>query len=596
MLRFLKAVVLSAAATLTLTACSRAPAPAAPQAAPAAAPVDRLARLVEDYWDEYQRLNPLRLPAGAAVRFDPVAGYDISPQFLADSLALERRYLDALASVPRAALPAESQLTFDIFRRERELAIESFTYPAELMPVNPERSLPVEFARIGAGADQFAVLSAKDYDNWQARADAYVRWTQQAIDNMRDGLRRGYTLPRPIVARMLPLLSNLGADTPENVFYRPSHAIPATVSDDERRRFMEGITAGVRDKILPAYRRLHDFLRDEYLPRARQTVGLSALTLGPPWYAFLVRRETASKLSPAAIHALGISETERVRGRLQALIAETGFTGNLQAFFDAEHREPRVSYQTPQELLDYYGQLKTTVAQAIPALFSQAPQADFAVRPLEAYREADAPPLSYQRSANRDAPAVLYVDTAGSPLVAHTAMFLREALPGHHFEVAMQAERTGLPKFRRYGGDPGFVAGWGLYAESLGDELGVYHDTESKFGNLADQLECAVLLVVDTGLHAEGWSRDQALDFVKAQVPASEGQVAALVDRAIAMPAESLACGLGLYAMRSLRSHAEQVLGAHFDIRDFHSELIDDGAMPLDILESAANLWLDKLH
>jgi uncharacterized protein (DUF885 family) len=594
MLRFFTAVVLSAA---LLAACGRSPPPPASQAMTLGAPVERLARLVGQYWDEYQRLNPLRLPEGPVVRFDPAGGYDVSAQFLADSRALERQYRDELMDIPRAALPAEPQLTFDIFRRERELALESFTYPAELMPVNPFRSLPLEFARTGAGTDQFAVLSARDYDNWQARADGYARWTREAIANLRDGVRRGYTVPRPVIARMLPLLAALGTDSSANVFYRPLRAIPAGVPDAERRRFSAGITAGVRDKILPAYRTLHDFLRDEYLPRARQTVGLSALPLGQAWYAFLIRRETASKLSPAQIHALGVSETERLRGRMQALIAETGFAGTPEAFFEAAQREPKASFKTRDELLDFYAQLKASVSAAVPTLFAQAPQADFAIRALDSDDAASAAPLSYVRAANRESPAVLYVDAGPrSALVARTALFLREALPGYHLQIATQTERSGLPKFRRFGADPGFVEGWGLYAESLGDELGVYRDTESKFASLVDQLECAALLAVDTGIHSLGWSRDQALDFLRTQVPVSEERSAALVDRSIALPAESLACGLGAHAIRGLRSHAEQVLGAHFDLRDFHSELIDDGAMPLDILESAANLWLDNQH
>jgi uncharacterized protein (DUF885 family) len=628
MLRFFIAAVLSAA---FLGACGQAPPPPAPQAAPPGAPAERLSRLVGRYWDEYQSLNPLRLPEGPVVRFDPSAGYAVSPQFLADSLALERRYRDELMNIPRAALPAESQLTFDIFERERELAIEGFTYPSELMPVNPFRSLPVEFARSSTGTGTFAVLGARDYDNWQARADAYVRWTQQAIANMRDGLRRGYIMPRPVIARMLPLLSALGTDSPANVFYRPLSTIPASVPEAERRRFSEGITAAVREKILPAYRTLHDFLRDEYLPRARQTVGLSSLPLGQAWYAYLIRRETASKLSPAEIHALGVAETDRLHGRLQALIAETGFAGNAQAFFEAAQREPKVAFKTREELLDYYGQLKASVSAAVPTLFAQAPQEDFAIRALDSYEEAGAAPLSYVRAANRESPAVVYVDVrpqsagaglpssgAGQPpsgvgphsdsagpessavppsvFVPRTALFLREALPGHHFQIALQTERSLLPKFRRLGADPGFVEGWGLYAESLGDELGVYKDAESKFGSLADQLECAALLAVDTGIHALGWSRERALDFLKGQVPLSEARAAMLVDRSIALPAESLACGIGAHVIRGLRSHAEQVLGAHFDLRDFHSELIDDGAMPLDILESAANLWLDNRH
>jgi len=593
MLRFLLAGLVALTAS-ALAACSQSAAPppiARPSAVP---PVAQLTRLVDQYWDESQRLNPHS--RSAAVRFEPAAGYDISAQSLADSLDLERRYREALLAVPRGALDAESQLTYDLFKRERDVAIEGYTYPSELMPVNPFRSVPLEFARAGAGVGAYAILSSNDYESWRARVAEYARWTQQAIANMREGERRGYVMPRILVARLLPILAGLAADTPTSVFYRPLGAIPSTLRTEERQRISEGISAAVKQDILPAYRSLHDFMRDEYLPRARQSIALSALPLGAAWYAHLVRRETASRLSPSDIHALGAAETERLRGRLQSVLAEAGFAGNAQAYFEAAQREPRVAYQVPEELLDFYAQLKVSAAAALATEFAESPQADFLIRPVEPFHLGGTPALFYERGANRSAAGVLYVDTTRQPLMPRTADFLREALPGIHWQLSIQEERSGLPKFRRFGGDPGFVEGWALYAESLGEELGLYRDTDAKFAGLKDELACAAGLVVDTGVHGLGWSREQALDYWRAQVPTSEEAANETVDRIIALPAEALDCGMGVRVFRGLRAHAQQVLGARFDLRDFHAELIDDAAMPLDILESAANLWLSARH
>jgi uncharacterized protein (DUF885 family) len=243
-----------------------------------------------------------------------------------------------------------------------------------------------------------------------------------------------------------------------------------------------------------------------------------------------------------------------------------------------------------------------SAAAAVASEFADSPQADFLIRAVEPFQAAGAPAgggvlaVFYERAANRSASPVLYVDTVTQPLIPRTADFLREALPGHHLQLAVQQERSGLPSFRRFGGDPGFVEGWGIYAESLGEELGLYRDTLAKFASLRDQLACAAGLVVDTGVHGLGWGRQQAVEYLLAQVPMSETAANAAVDRVIALPAEALDCGLGLRAFKGLRAHTEQVLGARFDLRDFHSELIDDGAMPLDILESAANLWLNTRH
>jgi uncharacterized protein (DUF885 family) len=593
---------LAAASTLVLAACGGAPAPPPATAVDtrAGAPGERLMRLVEGYWDDYRRLNPQNLPQGPDTRYDAAGGWDISPQFLADSRELERRYLEAVLTMPRARLDSGSQLTYDLFRRERELAAESFTYPTELVPLNPFDSMPLWFAQTGAGRDQYAILSAKDLESWRARADGYARWTAQAIANMREGLRRGYTLPRPLISAMLPMLAALGEDTPANVFYQPQKSLPATLDESERSRLADGIRTGVKQKILPSYRSLHDFLRDEYLPRARQSVGLSALPLGESWYAFLIKRETSSRLSAGEIHALGLAETERLHGRVQTLLAEAGFTGTAQAFSEAMRRDPRLTYKSAEELLNYYSQQKLDNATAIATLFEHTPQADFAIRRLDAFREATEPALTYQRaSPNGNSAAVLYVNVAGmeaQPVMASQPLFLREALPGHHEQLALQAERLDLPRFRRYGGSPAFVEGWALYAESLGEELGLYRDAESKFAALSDQLECAAGLVIDTGLHSLGWSRSQALDYVRAQVPIDEAAARNAVDRVIALPGRALACTLGARAILGLRTRAEQALGARFDLRAFHAELIDDGAMPLDILESVFTLRLNGSH
>jgi uncharacterized protein (DUF885 family) len=597
MIRFLH-LGLHAATACALLACGAASPPPPPKSASSGVPGDRLTHLVEQYWGDYQSLNPPRLPHGPQMRYEPAAGWDISEQFLADSLALERRYLEAVLALPRPSLAGEPQLTYDLFRRQRESAIESFTYPRELLPVNPFRSMPLQFAETGAGVDPYAILSAKDYDNWQARADDYARWTLEAIANMREGMRRGYTLPRILAAETLPVLAALGADTPANVFYQALHSIPGTLADSERKRLSDGITAGVRDKILPAYRMLHDFLRDEYLPHARQSIGLSALPLGQSWYAFLIKQETDSRSTPAEIHGQGLAEAERLRARLQTMLAGAGFAGNAQAFFEAMLRDPRLTSKTPDEVLNYYDQLKVEVAAAMPTLFAHPPQADFAIRRLDAFREATAPALSYQ-APNRNAAAVLYVNFAGAgaqPMMPQAALFLREALPGHHYQLAIQEERSDLPSFRRFGGEPAFVEGWGLYAESLGEELGLYHDTEAKFAALASQLQCAAGLVIDTGLHSLGWTREQALDYLRAQVPMDEAAARNAVDRSLALPGEALACGAGLHRIQSLRARTEQVLGTRFDVRAFHSELLDDGAMPLDMLEAKVNVWLSGLR
>lgn len=559
MTRISRAVSLGLA-FLALAACGAAPAPTPPQATNTVAPHDRLSRIFDRYWDEHQ--SP---------------GDALSPQFLADSLAAERRFLAEILAVPRAGLDADSRLTYDIFKRQRELDIEGLTYPTELMPVNPFDGMPQQLARSAADTGQRPFGAVKDYENWLRRIDDYVRWTRQAIVNMREGMRRGYTSPRVLMARMLPLLDGFGNDTPANVFYLPLRTMPETIKAPERSRLTLSLNSAVKDKLLPAYRELHDFIQSEYLPRARVSVALSALPLGPSWYAFRIKRATGTQLTPNEIHSIGIAEVERVQTRLQSLPANA----------------PRAA---TGELLNAYQELKVQTLAAMPTLFSAVPQADFEIRAFGPLSGA-ATSLAYQRAApDGRTPAILYVNTAPSalrPASVEIASFLRESIPGRHYQSALQLERADLPKFRRFGSDPAFVDGWALYAASLGEELGLYRDDEAKRGALSGQLKCAVALVVDTGLHAKGWTRAQSVDYLRAQLAADVADAILMTDRFVALPGDALACKMGELKIRALLTKAQQALGVRFDIREFHSEILKDGAMPLDILEAKMKLWME---
>jgi uncharacterized protein (DUF885 family) len=551
--------VLLGLAFLELAACGAAPAPAPPQAASPAAAHDNLQRIVDRYWEEH-------VPPG-----NP-----LSAQFLADSLSLERRFLAEVLAIPRAGLDADAGLTYDIFKRQRELDIEGFTYPAELLPVNPFDGTPLQFARAAADTAQQPLKTVKEYQRWLLRIDDNVGWTRQAIANMREGMRRGYTSPRVLMERMLPLLQGLGEDTSGNVFYVPLRTMPETIKEPDRTRLISSLTGAVKDKLLPAYRELHDFIRSEYLPRARTSVALSALPLGPSWYAFRVKRAIGTQLTPNEIHGIGRTEVERIRARMPSL--------------------PAGAPLPKAELLNAYQDLKIQTVAALPVLFSAAPRADFEIR-ASLPSSGAAVLLTYRRAApDGRSPAILYVNTEPNPLRSanvEIAAFLQEAVPGRHYQSALQQGRVDLPKFRRFGSEPAFDDGWALYAASLGDELGLYRDDEAKRGALVGQLKCAAALVVDTGLHAQDWTRAQAADYLRAQLGVDAAEANLMIDRFVALPGDALACKMGELKFQALRSRAQQALGARFDIREFHAEILKDGAMPLDILEAKVKRWME---
>lgn len=502
----------------------------------------------------------------------------ISPQLLADSLSIEQRYLAELLSVSRDTLDAPSRLTYDIFRRRRELNIEAFTFPDELLPVNPFGGMTQQVAAQAMELARHPAANAPEYANWQKRIDDYVRWTQQATANMREGMRRGYTSPRSVIERMLPILERLGTDDSANVFYAPLRFMPASISDPDRARLTRDSTRAVAEKLLPAIRVLHDFLQKEYLPRARTGLALSELPLGREWYAFLVRNATSSTFSPDEINRIGAAEVERL-GALPPAEAPP---------VETPQREARPVDAIA--LVNAYKEFEVQVQAALPTVFSKVPKSDLKIESADWLPRPGAA-LYYQ--GGPPGAGILRVNTQrGAKSALSKADFLRFGEPGEYFQIALQQERTDLPRFRRFGAEAAFTAGWGLYAVSLGDALGLYGDESAKLDAAATMRRCAVDLVVDTGLHAKGWTRGQAFDYLRTHLGVDDVDAQSLIDGYAASPAAALAC-VGAMKFRALRALAEQRLGARFDVREFHSQILQDGAMPLDILETKMKGWMD---
>jgi uncharacterized protein (DUF885 family) len=419
---------------------------------------------------------------------------------------------------------------------------------------------------------------------------------------MREGMRRGYTSPRALIERSVGSLQRLGEDTPGNLFY-------ADLGSRAAKNI--NLDAAIKERLLPAYRALHDFLQREYLPLARVGLALSDLPLGPSWYAYRVRCATSADLTPSDIHSLGVAEVERLRARLPgavppgavppgagapgaALLAKAAGAGAGMGAGVGMGAGAGIAEEGG--LVEAYGDLKSRTLAALPALFSAVPPRDFEIRAGGPLRQNDAP-LVYQRAdPARGAPAILFVNSLPGtehPIGVVISSFLEEALPGHHYQSSLQEARTDLPRFRRFGTEPAFVDGWGLYAASLGEELGLYRDEAARSGALMRQIACAAALVIDTGLHAEGWTRAQAEDYLHKQLDLSTPAADLMIERIAARPADALACLMGELKMQALRAQALQALGTRFDIREFHSELIKDGAMPLDILEAKMKAWLE---
>jgi len=571
----------------------------AASAADASPDAQRLAAVVDSWYERWLELNPLDASAQGDHQYDARFGDYLSPTWLADSLANEQDSLEELRAVDPAGLSDSDRITFDAFKYGREIAIEGYRYPAELLPVDQLFGRPAQFAVIGAGGDVHPFVTVQDYDNFLARMDGFVAWVEQAINNMRSGAVKGVVQPRVVIERAIPQLSALAVEDPkESVLWRPILNLPPGLSVPDRQRIVTAWERKLGEAVLPAIRRLRDYLENDYLAHTRPSVGLSALPNGAAWYAYCVRLHTTTSLTPQQVHELGLSEVARIRAAMERLKAQVGHTGDLRSLFEKLRGDPRFVASDAEALLAGYRDLKSRVASAMPRQFAIAPKADFEIRPVEAFREQSAASASYRPgSPDGKRPGVFYVNTwdlPSRPTYLMQAIYLHEAVPGHHFQVSLAQEMDELPRFRRHAEFTAYDEGWGLYAESLGRELGLYDDPYSELGALMMEVWRAVRLVVDTGLHSQGWTREQAIDYMRANTSIGRADIVAEVERYIAQPGQALAYKVGEIRIRALRRESERTLGARFDVRDFHTQVLAGGSLPLPVLEEQIRRWLAR--
>jgi uncharacterized protein (DUF885 family) len=552
---------------------------------------------VDDYFERVLELNPVFATAIGDLRYNDRFPVDIGAQWLADSLTVEQEYLNRANGIDANKLGDADRLTLDIFKYNRELNIDGARFRDELLPVNQFSSTPVEFGRLGSGQSIQPFATVKHYDDFLKRMDGFAAWVDQAIANMETGIGSGIVQPRPVVEKALPQLASFVVDDPKkSLFYKPLESFPDAVQPADRKRLVDAYEKAIRDVVTPAYKRLYEYVNNEYLPKARDTVGMSALPQGEKWYALQARRSTTTELTPEQIHEIGLKEMARIRAEMERVKTQLGYKSDLKEFIKQLRSDPQFVHRTPDDLVKGYDALKERVSAALPKLFDLQPKMAFEIRPVEQFREKTAATGSYQTGTpDGTRPGVFYANTyelPSRPRFMMETIFLHEALPGHHMQIAIQYELDNLPRFRRFGGDTAFMEGWGLYAESLGKELGLYQDPYQYFGSLTAEAWRAARLVVDTGMHAKGWTREQAIDYLRDNTAIGEADVIAEVERYIAIPGQALSYKIGQLKIRELRTRAEQRLGPKFNIREFHSQILRDGSMPLAVLEAKIDRWI----
>ncbi|WP_417472729.1 DUF885 domain-containing protein [Luteimonas mephitis] len=570
---------------------------AAAAAAPASDKAAKLNALYDEYWEALLKLNPLQATFQGDSRYNDQLPDFYSADFRAKSHDFTENWLKRIEAVGSDGLSGQDLLSYEIFVRDAADSLESEKYPDWMMPVNQMGSIASYAIMLGSGTGAQPFKTVKDYDNWLARGSRLPVLFDSAIGNMRQGMAAGVVQPRALMEKVVPQLDALIKDKPEDtLLWGPITSMPADFSDADRKRLTAQYREMIGERIIPAFRKLRAFIADDYLPATRDSVGLDKLPDGAAWYAFNAHQSTTTDMTPAQIHQLGLDEVARIHGEIRKVMVEAGFKGSLQEFFEFMKTDPQFSFKSEDALLAYYRSLEDRINQRVPEQFSLLPKAPFEIRPVEPFRAKSAAGGSYMSpSEDGTRPGVFYVNTYDLPTRKTwdaEDLFLHEAIPGHHFQLALQQELTGLPKFRRFGGQTAFIEGWGLYAESLGKSLGVYETPYDYFGYLQNELWRAIRLVTDTGLHSKGWTREQVIRYMLDNSAESETQATAEAERYIAWPGQALAYKIGELKIQSLRRKAEQALGPKFDVREFHAEVLKDGAVPLEILEAKIDRWI----
>jgi uncharacterized protein (DUF885 family) len=508
--------------------------------------------------------------------------------------ATTRRRLAVLDAIDREALDEADRLSYDLYRWNLELGLEGERFPGEYLVIDqmggPQQWLPQFLAQVPA-------RTAAEYEDLVTWMRGVPKQLPHVRERLEKGLEAGVTPPRVTLRDVADQIAAQAPEDPEkSPLWQRFEELPDSIPEGERERLRAAAREAIAEAVVPAFRELHRFWVEEYYPNARESIAMSALPEGEAWYAHEVKSYTTTDLSPSEIHEIGLREVARIRGEMDAVIEEAGFEGSFEEFLEFLRTDERFYFDTPEELLAAYRDISKRIDPELVKLFGRLPRLPYGVRPIPEYAEKSQT-TAYYEGGNLEAGRPGYFaantyDLKSRPSWEMEALTAHEAVPGHHLQLSLAQELEDVPEFRKHMGTTAFVEGWGLYAESLGPELGLYRDPYSKFGQLTYEMWRAIRLVVDTGIHSMGWSRERAIDYFKANAGKAEHDIVVEVDRYIVWPGQALAYKIGELKIKELRARAESELGEAFDVRAFHDTVLGNGAVPLDVLEAEVGEWI----
>jgi len=564
---------------------------------------DNLNKMYAEFWEENLKLNPITATFAGDPRYNGELPNFLSQEYVDQDRAFHKKYLERARAIGEEGLSGQDRLSYEIFTLNRESALEELDFPDRLLPIDQFSNIANSMAQFGSGTSAQPFVTVKDYDDWLRRAARAPVIFEQAILNMREGMKEGLVQPRVLMDKVLPQLdANITDDVEKSIFWGPVTRMPQEFSAADRERLTAAFRNLIGTQLTPAYRKLRTFIADEYLPKCRDTFGRGALPKGAAWYEHNVRDNTMRSMTPAQVHRIGLDEVARIQDGMREVAKDLGYKKptktlpELKAFFEWVKARDDMYFKSREELLAAYQAFGANVAPVLPKYFNLRPKADYEVRLVEPFREASASSGQYQGpSLDGKRPGIFYVnsyDLKARPRWALASLSLHEAAPGHHFQISLQRELGDLPMFRRFSRDTAYIEGWGLYAEYLGYEMGIYKDPAARFGALDAELWRAIRLVTDTGIHYKGWTRQQTLDYMLANSPAEQTRAVSEAERFAAIPGQALAYKIGQLKIVELRKRAEKALGPKFNVAEFHDEVLKDGAVPLEVLEAKVDRWI----
>ena len=560
-----------------------------------------IAQVFENYYQESLKLYPLQATSQGDLRYNDFLPNDLSDEFRKKEKEFYTFYKSQLNNFPDHTLNENDLLSKKVLLWECDLSLKRLTFNEQYTPINQMWTLQLTIGQYAAGLSAQPFKTVKDYNDWLKRIDDYLIWLETAEERMKQGIKNEIVLPKSLIKKVIPQLKTiLNPDLNQNLFFSPARQFPESFSDKDKSILTEKYTEMVLNKIIPAYKKLSDFMSDQYLDAGRSSSGISAFEDGLDYYNYSIKLYTTTELTADEIHNIGLKEVAKISSEMEKIKTKVGFNGDLKSFFNhVRELDELIPFNEPQEVIDNFNRIHEKMTPQVNKLFGLQPKTPFEVRRTESFREASASAEYNPGSLDGTRPGIFYVPIPNIEEYNYFSdedLFLHEAIPGHHYQISLQQENTSLPSFRKSLWYSSYGEGWALYSESLGEELGLYDDPYQYFGMLSAEMHRAIRLVVDTGLHTKGWSREKAIQYSLDNEAESEAGITSEIERYMANPGQALSYKIGQLKIRELRSNAEQKLGDKFDIKIFHEKVLESGCIPLQLLEEKINKWVSSYN